>query len=98
MLARRAWCGDDARCARESSTCIYDRKSRSLEPSSSAILHRTIFMIACSLFKFFITVHLPLHRTRAEGHHLHRVLRQVQFLLLNYVLHIEYIDLDNFAR
>jgi hypothetical protein len=55
--------------------------------------------------------HLPLRRTRAEGHHLQRELRQVdrcrqgttshvQFLLSNQILPIGYVDLyrHDFAR
>jgi hypothetical protein len=62
-------------------------------------------------FKFFITAHLPLHRTRAEGRRLQRKLHQadrrrqgtashVRFFLSNHVLHIGYVDLlrHDFAR
>jgi hypothetical protein len=68
-----------------SSTCICDRESRSLEPSSSTILHRErankVFgkrssRLLARFFKFFIMAHLPLRRTRVEGHRLQRKLRQ----------------------
>jgi hypothetical protein len=68
------------------STCINDQESGYPEPSSSTILHRkrvnkvfgkrSLQLSAC-FFKFFITAHLPLHRTRAEGRRLQRELRQV---------------------
>jgi hypothetical protein len=68
------------------STCINNRESGYPEPSSSTILHRkrvnkvfrkrSLRLPAC-FFKFFITVHLPLHRTRAESRRLQRELRQV---------------------
>jgi hypothetical protein len=60
-----------------SSTCICDRESRSLEPSSSAILHQDrankVFgkrssRLLARIFKFFVTAHLPLHQMRVEGH------------------------------
>jgi hypothetical protein len=60
---------------------------------------------------FFNTARLPLRQTRAEGHRLQCELRQVdhrrqetashvQFILLNHVLHIGYIDIHRhvFAR
>jgi hypothetical protein len=66
--------------------CICDRESRSLEPSCSVILHRErankVFrkrssrLLAC-FFKFFITAHLPLRWTHAEGHCLQRELYHV---------------------
>jgi hypothetical protein len=65
--------------------CICDRESRSLEPSSSVILHwerankvfekRSLQLIS-HFVKFFTTARLPLHRSRAEGHRLQRELRQ----------------------
>jgi hypothetical protein len=55
--------------------------------------------------------HVPLRRTRTEGHRLQRELRQadrrrqetasyIRFLLLNHVLHIKYVHLCryDFAR
>jgi hypothetical protein len=68
-----------------SSTYIYDQKSRSLEPSSSTILHRKrvnmVFgkrslRLFAHFFKFFITAHIPFRRTCAEGHRLQRKLCQ----------------------
>jgi hypothetical protein len=112
-------CGVKATLFR-SSACICDRESRSPESSSLAILHRKrtnkVFgkrssrLLAC-FFKFFITTHLPLRRTRIEGHHLQRELHQtdhrrqgivshIRFLLSNHVLPIRYVDLriHDFAR
>jgi hypothetical protein len=68
-----------------SSTCIHDRESRSLELSSSVILHRErvnkVFgkrypRLLAHFFMFFITAHLTLHRTHAKGYRLQRELRQ----------------------
>jgi hypothetical protein len=65
--------------------CIRNRQSRSLKPSSSMILHRErahkIFRkqslrLLTPFFKFFITAHLPLHRTHAEGRRLQCLLHQ----------------------
>jgi hypothetical protein len=65
--------------ASRSSICICDRESRSLEPSSSMILHRErmnkVFgkwslRLLALFFKFFIMGHLPLRRTCAEGRRL----------------------------
>jgi hypothetical protein len=102
------------------STCICDRESMSLKSSSSAILHRErankVFgkrssRLLARFFKFFITAHLLLHRTCAEGRRLQCKFRQadhrhqgtashVWFLLSNHVLPIGYIDLrrHDFAR
>jgi hypothetical protein len=103
-----------------SSTCIYDQECRYPKPSFSAILHRErtnkVFgkqssQLLARFFKFFITAHLPLCRTRAKSRRFQRELRQadhhrqgtashVRFLLSNHVLHIEYVDLrrHNFAK
>jgi hypothetical protein len=80
------YCATEATSSR-SLMWIYDQESRSPEPSSSAILHREradkIFgkrssqLLTC-FFKFFITAHLPLHRTRVEGRCLQRKLRQAE--------------------
>jgi hypothetical protein len=68
-----------------SSTCIYDRESRSPKPSSSTILHRErankVFRKRSSrllvrFFKFFITARLYICRTRVEGHRLQCELHQ----------------------
>jgi hypothetical protein len=68
-----------------SSTYIYDQESRSLEPSSSTILHRKrvnmVFgkrslRLFAHFFKFFITAHIPFRRTCAEGYRLQRKLCQ----------------------
>jgi hypothetical protein len=73
-----------------SSTCIYDEESRSPDLSSSAILHQEraneVFRkwssrLLARFFKFFTTTHLPLHRTRAEGHRIQRKLRQTDHRL-----------------
>jgi hypothetical protein len=69
-----------------SSTCIYDRESRSLEPSSSAIQHQgrvnKVFgkrssQLLARFFKFFIMTHLTLRRMRVEGRRLQRELCRV---------------------
>jgi hypothetical protein len=69
-----------------SSTCIHDWEIRSPEPSSSVILHRErankVFrkrslQLLTHFFKFFITTHLPLHRTYVEGRRLQCKLHQV---------------------
>jgi hypothetical protein len=68
-----------------SSTCMCDRESRSLEPSSSSILHRArvnkVFgkhstWLLDHFSKFVITAHLPLHRSRAEPHRIYCELHQ----------------------
>jgi hypothetical protein len=68
-----------------SSMCIYDRESKSPKPSSSVILHRERAnnflesdLHGCSIcfIKFFITAHLPLHRSRAEHHRIYHNLHQ----------------------
>jgi hypothetical protein len=65
--------------------CIYDRESRSLESSSSAILHREratkVFgkrpsWLLARFIKFFTTAHLPLHWSCAKGHRLQHELRR----------------------
>jgi hypothetical protein len=62
-----------------SSMLICDRESRSSELLSSTILHRErankIYgkrssRLLARFFKFFIITHLPLYRTRVEGHRL----------------------------
>jgi hypothetical protein len=86
-----------------SSTCIYDRESRSLKPSSSAILHRErankVFekqssRLLARFVKFFTTARLPLHRTRAEGHclqcKLHQVERRLQLIVVIKELSVTY--------
>jgi hypothetical protein len=72
------------------SMCIRDWESRSLEPSSSAILHQErvnkVFGKRCSrllahFIKFFITTRLPLCQTHTEGRRLQRELRQADYHL-----------------
>jgi hypothetical protein len=69
-----------------SSTCICNQESRSPEPSSSVILHweraNKVFgkrssRLLARFIKFFTMAHLPLHRSRIEGHRLQHELRQV---------------------
>jgi hypothetical protein len=77
-------CAANATSSR-SLTCIYDQESMSLEPLSSAILHRErgnklfrkrSLRLFAHFFKFFITVRIPFRRTCAEGHRLQRKLCQ----------------------
>jgi hypothetical protein len=69
-----------------SSTCIYDRETRSLKPSSSVIMHRErankvlgkrSSRLLNHVFKFFITARLPLRWTCVEGCRLQCKLYQV---------------------
>jgi hypothetical protein len=84
-------CYADKATSSRSSTCICDRESKSLKPSSSAILHRErankVYEKRSSrqltrFFKFFITAHLPLRWTRTKGclfqHKLHQADRRHQ--------------------
>jgi hypothetical protein len=77
------------------STCICDRECRSLESSSSVILHHErvnkIFgkrssWLLTHVFKFFITAHLPLQQLRAEGHRLQHELRQADRCLYSIII------------
>jgi hypothetical protein len=75
------------------------------------ISEAVLSQLLAHFFKFFITARLHLHQTRVEGRRLQHELRQadrrrqettshIRFLLSNYVLHIECIDLrmHDFAR
>jgi hypothetical protein len=66
-----------------------------MDPSSSAILHqkrankffgKRSSRLLPRFFKFFITAHLPLRRTCAEGHRLQRELRQAELRRLHRIV------------
>jgi hypothetical protein len=70
--------------------CICDQESRSLEPSSSVILHREkvnkVFRkrslrLLARFVKFFTMTHLPLRQSRTEGRRLQRELCQADHRL-----------------
>jgi hypothetical protein len=79
-------------------TCICNQESRSLEPSSLAILHRErtnkVFgkrslRLLYRFVKFFTMDHLPLHRLCGEGHRLQCELCQADHHLHPVVVIIE---------
>jgi hypothetical protein len=87
-------CAAEATSSR-SSMCICDQESRSLESSSSAILHRErvnkVFgkrssRLLARFVKFFNTAHLPLRRSHAEGRRLQRKLHQANRRLHPFVI------------
>jgi hypothetical protein len=83
-FCRFCYCAAEANSSR-SSTCICDQESRSPKLLSSAILQREMVnkafgkrssRLLTRFVKFFITSHLPLRQSRAEGRHLRCELRQ----------------------
>jgi hypothetical protein len=85
-------------------TCIYDRESMSLEPSSSAILRRerankvsgkrSSRLLHC-FFKFFITTCLPFCRMHVKGRRLQRELHQADHRGQGTISHVRFLLSDH---